>query len=306
VIQPNYIWVTTFWAFLSLIVRPGWLVFSSGFILCLVLMYLRTPGEFWHLVGMLTFSQPRMEHYLERSVACKPAAAQPYLKLGLLQYQRREWSKAIPLLEEAATRRRGKCPPKRREWSKAIPLLEEAATRRRGKCPPSLQIMLATAYRENHQDRLAIPLLQGMIDQGARPAEVYYNLALCFLRIQDTRSALDAAKEAHALDPNAVRPVMIMGSMYFALKDFAMAQKNYQWLISVLPKPAESLYWLGRIELELGEIQAAAAHLQLAVDRIGQHRDLSSVPLEDVRHWLARANGLRPDTPASPLVCPSA
>lgn len=280
-IQPNYIWVTTFWAFLSLIVRPGWLVFSSGFILCLVLMYLRTPGEFWHLVGMLTFSQPRMEHYLERSVACKPAAAQPYLKLGLLQYQRREWSKAIPLLEEAATRRRGKC-------------------------PPNLQIMLATAYRENHQDRLAIPLLQGMIDQGARPAEVYYNLALCFLRIQDTRSALDAAKEAHALDPNAVRPVMIMGSMYFALKDFAMAQKNYQWLISVLPKPAESLYWLGRIELELGEIQAAAAHLQLAVDRIGQHRDLSSVPLEDVRHWLARANGLRPDTPASPLVCPSA
>lgn len=280
-IQPNYIWVTTFWAFLSLIVRPGWLVFSSGFILCLVLMYLRTPGEFWHLVGMLTFSQPRMEHYLERSVACKPAAAQPYLKLGLLQYQRREWSKAIPLLEEAATRRRGKC-------------------------PPSLQIMLATAYRENHQDRLAIPLLQGMIDQGARPAEVYYNLALCFLRIQDTRSALDAAKEAHALDPNAVRPVMIMGSMYFALKDFAMAQKNYQWLISVLPKPAESLYWLGRIELELGEIQAAAAHLQLAVDRIGQHRDLSSVPLEDVRHWLARANGLRPDTPASPPVCPSA
>ena len=275
----NFIWVITFWAVMSLILRPGWLVFSSGFILCLVLMYLKTPGEFWHFVGMLTFSQPKLDRYLARSVACKPAIPQPYLKLGLLHYQRQEWSRAIPLLAEAITLR-GR------------------------RCPPTLRILLATAYRENRQECLAIPLLQGMIDQGARTAEVYYNLALCFLRIHDTQAALDAATRAHALDAQAVRPVMIMGTIHFAMKDFATAKHDYQWLISVLPKPAESLYWLGRVELELGEIQPAAEHLQLAVDRISAHQDISNIALEDARHWLKTANDRRHGTPVSPTASP--
>jgi tetratricopeptide (TPR) repeat protein len=279
--RPSFIWVITFWLVMSLLFRPGWLVFSVGCLLCVVLMYLKAPGEFWHCIGMLTFSTPKLERYLARSVAYRPLIPQPYLKLGLLYFQRQEWSKAIPLLQDAITLRGDRC-------------------------PASPRIILATAYREDGQPGLAIPVLQGVIDRGTRTAEVYYNLALCLLRLPDPRAALDAATAAHTLDPTAVRPVMIMGSIHFGLKDFATAKQDYQWLITVLPKPVESLYWLGRAELELGEIQPATAHLRLALDRIGERQDLSNIPLEEVRHWLHTANGLRHDTPASPPSPPSA
>jgi tetratricopeptide (TPR) repeat protein len=84
------------------------------------------------------------------------------------------------------------------------------------------------------------------------------------------------------------------------MRDFAAAKHDYQWLVSVLPKPAESLYWLGRAEFELGEIQPATEHLQLAVDRMSEHRSISEIPLEEVEHWFKSANDSLPGSPASP------
>jgi tetratricopeptide (TPR) repeat protein len=273
--QPNFIWVLAFWMIMSVIVRPGWLVFSSGFILCMVLMYLRTPGVFWHFIGIVTLDRTKLERYLERSVSFEPAIPQPYVKLGIIHYRQREWSKAIPLLTQAIT------------------LMGQ-------RCPPNLKIILATAYRENGQEHMAVPLLREMADQGFRTAEVYYNLAVCLFRLHDDQAALGAAEEAHATDPTAVRPRMILGLVHFRMKDFAAARHDYQWLVGVLPKPAESLYWLGRAEFELGDIQLAAEHLQLAFDRIRGHRSISDIPLEEVEQWLKAANDSLPGSPACP------
>lgn len=223
----------------------------------------------------MTLDRTKLERYLEKSVSFKPAIPQPYLKLGIIHYQQKEWSRAIPLLEQAVT------------------LIGQ-------KCPLNLKIILATAYRENGQEHIAAPLLRKMIDQGFKTAEVYYNLAVCLFRLHDDQAALGAAEEAHALDPTAVRPRMILGIVHFRMKDFVAAKHDYQWLVDVLPKPVESLYWLGRAESELGQIQPAAKHLQLAFDRMSEHRNISDIPLEEVKHWLKAANDSLPDSPVSP------
>lgn len=272
--QPNFIWVITFWMIMSVIFRPGWLIFSSGFIVCIGLMFLKTPGVFWHCIGIIPLDRTTLERCLEKSVSFEPAIPQPYLKLGIIRYQQKEWSRAIPLLE------------------RAIALIGE-------KCPLNLKIILATAYRENGQEQIAVLLLQKMIDQGFKTAEIYYNLAVCLFRLDD-QAALGAAEEAHALNPTAVRPGMILGMVHFKMKNFMAAKHDYQWLVRALPKPAESLYWLGRAEFELGEIQPAAAHLQLAADRMSEHRDISDIPLEEVQHWLKAATDSLPGSPASP------
>jgi tetratricopeptide (TPR) repeat protein len=273
--QPNFIWVTTFWIIMSLILRPGWLIFSFGFILCIVLMFLKTPGVFWHFIGVIMPDRTKVERYLEKSVSLKPAIPQPYLKLGLMRYQQKEWPSAIPLLERGITLMRKKC-------------------------PLNLKIILATAYRDNGQEHMAVSLLQTMIDQGSKTAEVYYNLAVCLFRLHEDQAALEAAEEAHVLDPTAVRPRMILGMVHFRMKNFVAAKHDYQWLVSALPKPAESLYWLGRAEFELGENQSAAAQFQLAVDRMSEHRGISDIPLEEVRHWLKTATDSLPGRPVSP------
>jgi tetratricopeptide (TPR) repeat protein len=272
--QTSFIWVMTFWMVMSAILRPGWLIFSSGFIFCIALMYLKTPGVFWHFIGIMTLDRTKLERYLEKSVSYKPVIPQPYLRLGMIHYQRREWPRAIPLLRQAIT------------------LMG-------GKCPPQLKIILATAYREDGQEHIAVPLLQEMIDQGFKTAEAYYNLAVCLFRVRDDQVALGAAEAAHALDPTAVRPRMILGLIHFRMRDFVAAKHDYQWLVGALPKPAESLYWLGRTEFELGEVQPAAEHLRLAADRIGEHRGASDIPIEEVRHWLKAASDAPPDSPAS-------
>lgn len=266
-IRPNFIWVTGFWIVLSILVRPGWLIFSAGAILCLVLMLIRAPGEFWFCAASLPLGAATSERYLARSVAYKPKIPQPYLKLGLICYGRQQWSAAIPLLQQTATLRGPKC-------------------------PLDLKFLLAAAYRENRQAQLAIPLLDEVAAGCAASAEVFYNLALCHMQLADLRSALDAARRSHSLDPHAVRPVMIMANLYFRMGEFVNAKKEYEWLVGTLPKPAESLYWLGRSELELGDTQAAAQHLQLALERLIEHAEISTIPLDDVKCWLQTAKGM--------------
>lgn len=85
---------------------------------------------------------------------------------------------------------------------------------------------------------------------------------------------------------------MIMANLYFRMGEFVNAKKEYEWLVGTLPKPAESLYWLGRSELELGDTQAAAQHLQLALERLIEHAEISTIPLDDVKCWLQTAKGM--------------
>jgi len=266
--RPNFIWVTGFWFILSIFVRPGWLAFSAGTALCLVLMLLKAPGEFWYCLAMLPVRAHARERWLVRSVSYQPGIPYPYTGLGVIYSRRKQWAVAIPALK------------------RGVALYGR-------KCPLEFKILLATAYREHGEDHLAIAQLEDVAATHPKSSDVLYHLAVCHFRLGNLSSALEAASKSHALNPDAVRPLMIVAHVHFRTGDFSAAKRDFEWLVRTLPQAAESLYWLGRAELALGQAQAAAEHLRLALERLGPHEHASNIPLQDVRHWLSAATGVR-------------
>ncbi len=272
--RPNFIWVAGFWFLLSIFVRPGWLAFSAGTVLCLVLMLLKAPGEFWYCLATLPVRANARERWLVRSARYQPSLPHPYIKLGIIYFRRQQWAAAAPLLKEG------------------VALYGR-------KCPLDFIILLATAYCQCGEDHLAVTLLENVSTAHPNSADVFYHLAVCHVRLGNLSPALEAANKSHALNPDAVRPMMIVAYVHFRHGNFSAAKREYEWLVSTLPKAAESLYWLGRAELELGEAQAAAEHLRLALERLGPDEHASNIPLKDVRRWLNAAKAVQAQVPTA-------
>jgi tetratricopeptide (TPR) repeat protein len=248
----------------ALIVRPGWNVFLSAFLTWVLLTFLSAPGVFWSYMAVFIPNSALSEKLLKKAISYKPLIHMPYLTLGLSHIRRKEWSQAIPLLEEAVTHA-----PEGKKTQ--------------------ILIWLAETYRAGENYEKALSTLDKLLKRTPNSMKVFLNLALVHFQLNHLAEALEYAKKARTADLSAVEPVIIQGKVHFAMGQYQQAKNDYQWVIEHLKWPVESIYWLGRCELELGEIDAAIIHLQTAVERITEDPLLADVTKEEAEEWLERA-----------------
>jgi tetratricopeptide (TPR) repeat protein len=262
--QQNVIRLIWVWCLVSVIIRPGWLVFGLGWPAWVLLIYWTAPAVFWNMIAVLNPQPDKAERYLKKSLAARPLIAQPYISLG---YQ--------------LTRQK--------RWAEAAPVLEEALSRFSGKFTSQLKLYLALVRRELGDLQAALALLEELQAQGEKSLALYMNLAIVNHRLQRYPEALTAAEKARSSDLTSAQPVLIAGRIHFDTGDYEAACNDYQWAVDHLSWPVETFYWLGRAKLELGQIQAAVEDLRKAVERIEEEPTLSDVPLEEAQSWLAKA-----------------
>ena len=252
------------WIVVSIVIRPGWGYFIIGFLAWILLTFLSAPGVFWNYAAGFIPNPFFGEKLLEKSISYKPLIPAPYLTLGLSYARRKEWSQAIPLLEEAVTH-----------------TSETKQTQN--------LIWLAEAYRAGGFHEKALSTLEKLLTKGISLMKVFLNLALVHLQLNHLTEALEYAKKARTGNLSATEPVLIQAKIHFLMGEYQQAKNDYQWVIEHLKYPVESLYWLGRCELELGETDAAVGHLQIAVERITEDPLLADVSKEEAEQWLERA-----------------
>ncbi len=257
-------WLLLFWLGFSLIFRPGWLIFLAGVLVWLLLLYFTAPSIFWNYIAMSNLNHDQAEKFMIKALACQPATPKPYINLALIKAKKKKWDEAVVLFEEAATK------PGR-------PLSSR------------LKNIWAVCYREMGAYQKAIEICQQLIDQGYINHEVYFNLALTHFYNNNLDEALKAAETARVKNVTETEPVLLMGRIHFAKKDYKLAKDDYEWAIAHTSWPVESYYWLGRIELELGNTDQAITHLETAVTRITDDPLLSDVPVEEAQEWLEKA-----------------
>lgn len=262
--ESNLSLILLLWIIISVIIKPGWLYFGAGFLVWLILVYLTAPGVFWNYAALFFPNPASSQRMLEKAISFKPLVPYPYLSLGLSYARRQEWSKAIPLLNEA---------------------VEHTSQRRKSQN----LIWLAEAYRANGCSEKALPLFEELFKKDPRSMKVTLNLALIHLQLNRFSEALDYAKKARAINLSATEPVLIQAKIHFAMGEYQQAKNDYQWVMDHLKWPVESIYWLGRAELELGETDAAITHLQTAVERITEDPLLADVSKEEAEEWLNKA-----------------
>lgn len=256
--------ILLFWIIVALIIRPGWGYFLFGILTWVLLTFLSAPGVFWSYAAYFIPDPAVSEKLLTKAISYQPLIPTPYLTLGLSYARRKEWSRAIPLLETAV------------------------AHTPEGKKTQNL-LWLAEAYRAGGAPEKALTILEELLKKGANSIKVHLNLALIHLQLNHLPQALEYAEKARAGNLSATEPVLIQAKIHFQMGEYQQAKNDYQWVIDHLKWPVESFYWLGRCELELGETEAAIAHLQTAVERITADPLLSDVSKEEAAEWLNRA-----------------
>ena len=264
-------WVFILWTVYAILAHPGWIVFALGLVAWVALVYLTAPGVFWTYVYLF----PSKDNYdtektiakLQRAIARKPLITLPYYSLGVLYARNNRWQEAIPPLEEAI-----------RLGNK--------------KEQVELKIILAVAFRETGAYDEAFRILDQLTAQGIQSYKIYYNYAICYLRLNRFAEAVEAAQKARTLKLDSAEPVLLLGKIHFAMGEYAAAKDDYEWAIAHTNWPVESYYWLGRAELELGNYAKAVEHLQKAVERITDDPALSDVPATEAEEWLARSQTL--------------
>lgn len=257
-------WLLLFWLGFSLIFRPGWIIFLGGVIIWILLLYFTTPSIFWNYIAMFNLNSEKAEKFMRKALACQPVTPKPYIDLALIKAKKKKWDEAVALFEEASTK------PGR-------PLSSR------------LKNVWAVCYREMGAYQKAIEICQQLIDEGYDNDKVYFNLALTLFYDKKLDEALKAAEKARVNNVTETEPVLLMGRIHFARKDYELAKDDYEWAIAHTSWPVESYYWLGRIEIELGNINQAIAHLETAVKRITDDPLLSDVPVEEAKEWLNKA-----------------
>jgi tetratricopeptide (TPR) repeat protein len=267
----NLKWALIIWIGAAIWFRLGWLVLGVGIALWFIIVYLTAPGVLWTYLYALPFvsSNPIWAmKALQKAVDSKTLLPFPYIALGVTCLRNKRWDEAIPLLKEA-----------------------ERLSKR--KSAPDVKNLLAVAYRETGQYDKAYALLDELVSWGIRDLKIYYNYALCYLQQKRFKEALDAAETARSFNENQLEPVLLVGRIYFEMGNIIAAKDNWEWAINRKPEMIEPYYWLGRAELELGETEAAIAHLKLAAERIAKYPSLSNVSAAEAEEWLKKAEAGR-------------
>ena len=262
--ESNLSVILLLWIIVAVIIRPGWGYFLLGISAWVLLTFLSAPGVFWNYAAGFIPNPALGAKLFKKAISYKPLIPAPYLALGLSYARRKEWIQAISLLEEAVS-----------HTSK-------------GKNTQNM-IWLAEAYRAGGFYEKALLTLEKLLAKGPASMKVFLNLALVHLQLNHLPEALEYAKKARAGNLSATEPVLIQAKVHFQMGDYRQAKNDYQWVIEHLKYPVESIYWLGRCELELGETDAAVGHLQTAVERITEDPLLADVSKEEAEEWLERA-----------------
>lgn len=262
--ESNLSLVLLLWIIIAVIIKPGWFYFIAGFLIWILLVFFSAPGVFWNFAAIFNPNPVSAQRLLERAVSFNPLVSYPYLTLGLSYARRQEWSQAIPMFEKT---------------------VEHSPLRKKSQH----LTMLAEAYRASDHHEEALAILEQLHHNGSNSLKIHLNLALVLLQLNRLPEALEYAKKARSYNLSATEPVLIQAKIHFTMGDYQQAKNDYQWVIEHLKYPVESLYWLGRAELELGETGAALGHLQTAVERITEDPLLADVSKEEAEEWLKRA-----------------
>ncbi len=249
------------WCFVAFLFKPGWPLFIGGIAGWLLLLYLTAPAVFWNYIAALNPDPVKAEPLLKRSAKSGASFAQPYVALSMILGRQKRWEEVITSLE------------------KAVIFANK-------KLQPQLRVHLAAAHREMGSFVTARTILEELISQNHQTMPLYINLARVYQQLGLLPEALDAAEKARSFDLSNTQPVLIAARIQFAMGDFPAAKNNFEWAISHLSWPVETYYWLGRSELELGELQNAFDHLTTAVERIIEDPLLSDVPANEAQEWL--------------------
>ncbi len=261
--QKNIPFLLIGWCCVAFLLKPGWPVFIGGIVGWLLLLYLTAPAVFWNYIAALNPDPVKAEPLLKRSAQSGASFAQPYVALSMILGRQKRWEEVVIYLEQAVI----------------------FANK---KLQPQLRVHLAAAHREMGSFATARTILEELISQGHRTMPLYINLARVYQHLELLPEALDAAEKARSFDLSNTQPVLIAARIQFAMGDFSTAKNNFEWAISHLSWPVETYYWLGRSELELGELQNAFDHLTTAVERITEDPLLSDVPVTEAQVWLDR------------------
>lgn len=248
------------WILFSIVTKPGWLILIIGCLSWLALVYFTSPGVFWSFLAAISFKPENTRLRLQKALSYQPVIAYPYMMLGVIHARKEEWTEATPLLEQAVNLTSAK----KVNYTK----------------------LLAQAYRENGFYDQALKIFLGIIASGQKTCLLYTDLALTYYKMNQLPESLEAADKARLLDPKAVQPVLIMAKIHFAQKNFPAARDDYEWALSHLSWPVESYYWLGRIEVELGNYPRAVELLKTAVERITADPLLSDITSEEAQQLL--------------------
>lgn len=75
-------------------------------------------------------------------------------------------------------------------------------------------------------------------------AQVFENLAMCYLRVGDPAQATDAFKRSIAINPNQAKSLLELAELSFEKPDYVTARDLYKRYIKLVEQDARSL-WLG-------------------------------------------------------------
>lgn len=81
------------------------------------------------------------------------------------------------------------------------------------------------------------------LDAGNK--DLYFNLGLTYLKLEDTESAKDQFETVVALDPEDTQAIAMVGHVYFDLKDYITAEMYYRQLLDIEPDNPEYMKRLG-------------------------------------------------------------
>ena len=257
-------WLLCFWIGWGLIFKLHWLILVIGLFGWVLLLWATAPGIFWSYLALFAVYSPKNELFLKKALTYKPLVVGPYVRQGLNMAKQKNWPATIALFEQAAQ----------------LP---------QTKLKPQLRIFLAVAYQRAEDYKRSAQLLEELVGQGTVTMETYFNLAVSYFMQGDLPTALSAAQKARALNLQATGPVLILGRIHFTQQDFQAAKNDYEWAIQHIKWPVESLYWLGRAELELNETNAAVSHLKLAVERITEDPVMADISVTEAQGWLDQA-----------------
>ncbi len=132
-------------------------------------------------------------------------------------------------------------------------------------------------------EKVALNTFKARIERNPADPLGFYGYGLALARSGDKAKAVDALKQAVALDAFDAFTLTALGQVYFTSGQYQEALSTLQSALSIDPQNPEAIYYLGRIQLELGNPQQAAAHFETLMKK--------GFRGNQVRYFLAQSYG---------------
>jgi Tfp pilus assembly protein PilF len=85
--------------------------------------------------------------------------------------------------------------------------------------------------------------------------DLYFNLGLTYLRLEQMDMAKDQFETVVALDPEDTQAIAMVGQVYFDLKDYSAAEMYFRQLLNIEPENPDYLKRLGVTLTQQGRVE---------------------------------------------------